>query len=230
MTEDGKSFCEDVKSTEEYIKIKEETETMIWEAEYQQEPIEASGLLFPIDSLKKVRPMDVSKAEASFLFVDPANKGGDYFAAIFCYMFGKHIYVDKVLCNQDGADVNDALLLDWIVTHKTQEVEYEGVFHWIQNAKALREKVHEKFEDCNYRIVNPTTNKQTRILAQSMFIKNNFLFRDDYELDKQYKKFMLLMTTYLKDQRGINAAKHDDPPDVCAAGAANISKNYSHLY
>jgi hypothetical protein len=39
----GKSFCEAVKSTEEYLKIKDDTDEEIWEAEYQQNPIEIKG-------------------------------------------------------------------------------------------------------------------------------------------------------------------------------------------
>ena len=34
---DGKSFCEDVKSTEEYLHIKERIEESTWSAEYIQD-------------------------------------------------------------------------------------------------------------------------------------------------------------------------------------------------
>ncbi|HEX7906240.1 MAG TPA: hypothetical protein VF487_20340 [Chitinophagaceae bacterium] len=234
LNNESRSFCEEVKSTDEYLKIKADTDQMVWEAEYQQQPIEASGLLFPISELKFFDPANLDeikkKKEYSFGYTDPANKGGDYFCSAFSDLVVTDVFVDHVFCNKDGADPNNVIHSDYICTNKTMAYEYEGVFAWQEKAKKLREMVQVKFQDCNFRIVNPTTNKQTRILAESGFIKNHFWFRSDWETIPEYRIFMKLLTTYLRNQTGTKQAKNDDPPDVLAGMASHYRKTFSHLW
>jgi len=234
LNEDGETFCSAVKSTEEYLKIKADVDEMIWEAEYQQEPIEAKGLMFPIDRLKKFNAanFDMSKSEYSHQSIDPANKGGDFFAGVELYLQGEYgdLFLMDVIYNKDGSDKNNERCRDNIISKKIQSVDYEGVFAWMETAKALRKMVHEKFEDCSFRIIKPTTNKQTRILAESAFIINHVHFREDWEKFPEYKKFMFFLTTYLKNQEGNKAAEHDDAPDVLSMAASHFRKKFSHLY
>lgn len=230
LTEENKSFCEDVKSTEEYLKIKDETEDMIFAAEYMQQPIEAVGLLFPISELRfyEHEMLEADKVDFKFMYIDPANFGSDYFASASCSLVGKDILVEHVFCNKQGSEINNILHSEYILKNKINTVEYEGVFAWIETGKKLRRMV-ESYEDCQFRIVSPTTNKQTRILVQSIFIKNHFMFRSDYERMPEYKKFMQLLFTYMKDQR-THTAVNDDPPDCLSGVAAYFNKNFSHLW
>ena len=43
---DGRTFCEDVKSTEDYEEIRDSVDLFIWESEYQQNPIQLEGVVF----------------------------------------------------------------------------------------------------------------------------------------------------------------------------------------
>lgn len=230
LNEQGFSFCEDVKSTAEYKKIEDESEQMIWMSEYMQEPVEAFGLLFPIDELRFFKDLP-STPEYTYISIDPANKGGDYFASCDTNLIGNQIFIKNVYHNKEGSDANNIFHCEYIVKNKTNAVEYEGVLAWIDTGRKLREMiVAAGNEDCDFRIVQPTTNKITRILVQSSFIKSHFLFREDWKEFPEYKKFMQVLITYLRDQTGINKAKNDDAPDVLAMAAAHYRKEFGHLW
>ena len=130
LNEKRESSCDAVKSTAEYLKIEQDTEEMIWRAEYMQEPIEAFGLLFPTDQLRFYDPKMRLKGEHSFMPIDPANKGGDYFASAHCVLQGADIYVPHVFCNREGSDASNILHEQYIRNAKIDAVEYEGVLQW----------------------------------------------------------------------------------------------------
>ncbi len=228
LDENGNSFCEDVKSTEEYLKIRSEVDRTIWLAEYMQEPAEVEGLLFPLSELKLYDPenVDLSKVEYKFTYVDPADEGGDFNAAPDCYLIGNRIYVPSVLFNKDGTDVNIPALVESICGQKIENVEVEGNSAWILFGKDLRNKVQERFSDCEVRVIKNTTNKQTRILAQAAFIKAHFYFRQDYENFPQYKAFIKNLTGYLRE----GGSKNDDAPDGMTGCANHFKSTFSHLW
>lgn len=218
----GQSFCEDVKSTEEYLKIKEEVDETIWEAEYQQEPIEAKGLLFPASELKYFEPFTTGP-EFKFLAIDPADTGGDDTSAPYCDLYGNGIYVSDVLYNTHGTDVNIPALVEKMVTSKINACEIEGVSAWILFGKDVRTKVHARYPNCSIRIINNTTNKQVRILAQSAFIKNHFYFLKEQYWTPEYRKFMKVLTSYLRE----GGSKKDDAPDSLAMAATYFQKQFN---
>jgi predicted phage terminase large subunit-like protein len=227
LNEEGKSFCEDVKTTDEYLKIKDDVDDTIWDSEYMQDPAEVAGLLFPKSQLKFYDPtVDLSKAEYKFTYVDPADEGGDYNSAPDCYLIGDRVYVPSVMFNKDGTDVNIPELVESICRQKIDAVEVEGNSAWILFGKDLRNKVQERFEDCSIRVIKNTTNKQTRILAQAAFIKNHFYFREDYESDPQYKAFMINLMKYLRE----GTVKNDDAADSATGAATHFRNNFSHLW
>lgn len=228
LNEQRESFCDAVKSTSEYKAIEKDTEEMIWRAEYMQEPIEAFGLLFPTDQLHYYDASSTPQGEHHFMPIDPANKGGDYFASAHCVLSGNSIYIPHVFCNREGSDASNILHEQYIRAAHIEAIEYEGVLQWQNTASALRDKLTDI--DIDFRITKPTQNKQTRILVQAPFIKNNFYFREDYKNIPEYRTFMNILTSYLRDQTGNNKASNDDAPDVLAAAANYYKRNFGHLW
>lgn len=238
LDEDGNSFCENVKSTDEYLKIKEDIDESIWEAEYQQNPVELKGLLFPRSELKTYKRADVKwdEADYKFTYVDPADTGGDDLSAPFAYMFGNRILIRNVIYNKDGTDITIPALVDAICTQKVDSVEVEGNSAWVMFGKELRAKINDDpeeggrgYDDCDITIVKNTTNKQTRIIANAAFIKRYIYFDsqwDDRGFDKEYKSFMKNLTAYMRD----GSSKHDDAPDSLVGIAVYFRNHFAHLY
>lgn len=226
LTEDRRSFCEDVKTTEEYLAIEERNDAMIWQAEYMQQPIEAFGLLFPGSELHFYDPTMLPEGEHHAMMIDPANLGGDYFASVHTVLQDAAIYVPHVFCNREGADENNIMHQQYVEDSDIAYIEYEGVMQWQNKAKALRAAL----ENIEFRITNPTTAKATRILVNAGFIKKHFYFRADWRNFPEYRTFINLLTSYLRDQTGQNKAANDDPPDVLAAAATYYQRNFGHVW
>jgi predicted phage terminase large subunit-like protein len=228
LTPDRKSFCEAVKSTAEYLEIEADIDPTIWEAEYQQEPIENKGSLYPMSELKffEMEEFNAAKPEYCFIPVDPADSGGDFYAAPKSYLIGKYVYITDIIFNNHGTDINIPATTDMAISSKANYVQVEGNSGWVLAGKDIRNEINDKLPECEVRIIKAITNKETRILTFSSWVRNYVRFRSDYKDDRQYAAFMKNLTGYLRE--GKNA--HDDAPDVMAQLAEYFKKNFSHLW
>lgn len=211
LDENDETFCEAVHSTEYYREKRNTIDRMIFDAEYQQEPIESSGLLFPHDELQYFKLSDIedSTTIAKLGVCDTADTGTDFFSAPFANMLpDQKFYITDVMFTQDNVEVSGPLLAGKIIEHKPQKFLIEsnngGRIFAVGIKKDLLRKSSTQIET---RFT--MSNKVTRILMRSGFIKNNFVFRNDYAPGSDYEKFMLNLTSYVKT--GVN--KHDDAPD-----------------
>lgn len=230
----GESFCSDVRSTEQYKETKLDVDDVIWMAEYMQEPGDVAGALFPRDRLRFYDPSKVSiESEHKLVYIDPADEGGNDLAAPLGYLVGDRIYIPRVICNNNGTDINEQACADLINTEKCHAVRCEGNSAWKLFSKAVKRQVLEKNEDCDYRTLTNSTHKGTRILAQSGFIRNRFIFRADFETmtdaegGPEYRRFMKTLMDYLRDG-GDNQA--DDAPDALAGMAIYYRSQFSDIF
>jgi len=231
LNEQGRSFCEDVRTTEEYLETMNDIDEAIWMAEYMQQPIDLKGLLFPKSELHYYNPatVDVEKlAEYRFTFIDPADEGGDDLSAPVGYLIGDKIYIVDVIYNNEGTDVNEPGCVDLINRHKCDAAEIESNSAWILFRKAVKAALERMGNYCDIRSIKNTTNKHTRILAQSAFIKHNFVFREDWRQLPQYRKFFENLTSYMRMDSGKSA--HDDAPDSCAGMAKYFRNHFTRLW
>lgn len=220
-----KSFCENVKTTDEYMKIKDRTDQMIFDAEYMQQPGELTGTLFPESELHHFAPFDIP-AEYKYIAVDPADTGGDNLSAPMLVLYEGRIYVTTTMYTTAGTDVTKPELVERIISNKVNHVEVEGNSGWILFGKAVRASVQERKGNTEVRIIKNTANKQVRILAQSAFIRNHFCFLEEKYRDDQYRKFMKVLCAYMRD----GSTKADDAPDSLAMGAVYYLKNFPDIW
>jgi predicted phage terminase large subunit-like protein len=220
LTDDGETFCEEVKTTEEYHLLRKITEDFIWEAEFMQHPIEAKGLLFPIEQLKRFTMKDLSTKQADGVvgFTDTADKGEDYLASPIGRKYGEYTYITDVVFTQDGVEITEPLVAQQIIDTKCDVMRIEsnnGGYGFIRNVRNLiKDKSH-----CSIVGENQSTNKETRMLMSAGYVKEYFYFRSDYEPGSDYDKFMRQLTSYVK----MGKNKHDDAPDSIT-GLADYSK------
>jgi predicted phage terminase large subunit-like protein len=214
LDENGKSFCESVKTTEEYHQIKKVTPDFIWEAEYMQNPIESKGLLFPIEDLNRFSMKELAGKEPDgiFGFTDTADEGTDYLCSIIGKMYGNRIYITDVIFNQDPIEVTQPEVAGMIINTECELMKIESNNGGKGYAREIRRLIEGK-STCGI-IYEPTTkNKETRILMNSGNIKNYFWFRNDYEPGSQYDSYMRALTSYVR----LGKNKHDDAPDATTA-------------
>lgn len=211
LDEYGNSFCEEIKTTEEYHAIKKITDDMIWEAEFMQSPFEAKGTLFPIAELKRFSLAEIKtkKPDAIVGTVDTADKGSDFLCNPIGKRFGEYTYITDVIFTQDGVEITEPLVAQQTIDTKCDVLKIESNNGGSTYARNIRKLIRGK----SPAIVideQQTNNKETRILMNSGYIKEYFYFRNDYEVGSDYDKFMRALTSYIK----MGKNKHDDAPDA----------------
>ncbi len=206
---------------------------IVFQRQFQQNPTPREGLMFPITDLGKYDPKTYDPAkdvEFSFNYTDPANKGGDDLCSIVAYLVGNKLYIPEVIYNTKGIDINGPAIVEMVVKHMCKAAEMETNFNWTTFGKSVRTRLQKVLPNCSMRLFPNTKNKHTRILAQSSFIRNNFIFRSDWQLcSPEYRKFMLNITAYKQVQEP-GTDQHDDAPDAAAGVAAYFATKFKHLW
>lgn len=234
---DGKSFCEEVKTTEEYGEIKTLIDEALWESLYMQNPIEAKGLLFPIDSLNRFALKELHDLDGCINYVDTADEGTDNLCSLIGHVKGGNVYIVDVVFTQDPIEVTEASVANQIIEWSPNKSVSESNFGGKSFAKNIKTII--KIENDLIRIKNGenhnnkdyvkqvenrtivkwkpnTQNKETRILMKSGQIKKYFWFRNDYDQGSDYDKYMRELTGYVKMVKN----KKDDAADA-TTGLAN---------
>jgi predicted phage terminase large subunit-like protein len=207
---------------------------LVYERQYALNPNPRTGLMFPLQELLLYNFAQLEKAlsdpDHNYVCADPADRGGDDFAGLDSRLIGNKIYIVNVLYNTDGADFNEPALVDMVLKSKASNVGIESVLGWKETAINVRNDLEEKGFEGEVRMLRPRTGKLARISNRASFIKNHFLFRDDYENFPQYAKFMRNLTSYLKIQEPGKMNKHDDAPDVSEMCAGYYQTQFPHLW
>lgn len=224
LNAEDQSFCEDVKTTAEYLSIRADIDETIWNAEYMQQPIEAKGLLFPAKELRYFTPSDV--LDKSFMssigYTDVADEGDDNLSSPIGRNIGSNIYITDLVFNTLNSDITIPLVADMLRRHK---VSYNRVESNSMGAMYSRE-LQKTIKTCQVYPAVSTTNKHTRILMDAGFIKRHCLFlAPEYQSD-EYRLFMKELTSYLKT----GTSKHDDAPDSMSGLVIFIRAILPHLY
>jgi predicted phage terminase large subunit-like protein len=233
IKEDGTALCPQ-KFTLEELRDLEKHNDIVFQRQHMQNPKPRSGLLFAMDDLKfynhKKLERELDDPDFSYVCADPAGEGGDDFAAGPFKLLGEKIYVTDIIYNTEGADHNEALMIDLIFSNNAKCVGVEAVFGWEETSKRVREALWAKGFKNEFRNLRPRKSKHSRILNRASFIRNYFVFRDDWHERPQYAKFMRNLTSYMRIQEAGSKNKHDDAPDLCEMAASYYERNFAHLW
>lgn len=223
---DEQSFCEDVKSTAEYLEIRERISPSTWNAEYMQEPLSVEGLLIPIESLKFGHP----STEVHFRFAvgDPADTGGDRYSMPFIdvleYEGQLACYVRDVIHSTAGIEANTSRILDKANNNNTEQIFIES------NGVGLAAVIHLKHNLGVHRKLSAfpsTVNKEVRIQSHYEFVQKYFIFDSELmKTNQEYREFVRDLTSYTKE--GDNKHRKDSI-DVCCSAAAIMKIKYAKV-
>lgn len=233
IKEDGTALCPQ-KHTIEELKALEKHNDIVFQRQHMQNPKPKSGLLFPIDDLQFFNyaqlEAQLDNPDYCVAMADPANKGGDDFSAMFAPLIGDKIYVRDVIYNTKGTDHNEPAFTQGILKYKPASVGVEAVMGWIETARRIKEELDEQGFYGEFRQLRPRTNKHSRIMNRAAFIRKYFVFRDDWQELPEYRKFMNVLTSYLRIQEAASGNKTDDAPDNCEMVASYYETNFPHLF
>lgn len=195
----------------ERILVSDET----WAAEFQQEPYEAKGRMFPDKELNYFDELPIEREpDAIMAACDSADKGDDSCAMPIGYVYGNEVYIVDVVFDNSGTQFTKPECANMLIKHNVKTVTFESNSAGEYFGRDVIEIVKNQGGRCSARFKFNCSNKVTRMENARDNIIRDYYFKDFKKMDRQsqYYKFMKELTTMTRSGK----VKHDDAPDSLA--------------
>lgn len=177
---------------------------------YQGEPVERSGILYPSDEIQRYFDLPAEEPDAVWAVCDTKNKGDDYFCMPIAYQYGDKFYIDHIVLDNKGPEVVEPRLVDALLYHGVKLARFESNSAGGRIASNVQDKIKNAGGITKIITKYTTANKETRIIVDSAFVKEHFLFKDESKYDAEYRAAMNFLVSYTMSGKN----KHDDVPDA----------------
>lgn len=199
--------------TTEYYRHERELVTPVqWASQFQQEPFEAKGLLFPENELNRYFELPVDREPDAIISVcDTAEGGGDSVMMPVAYIYGEDVFIEDCVFDNSTPEATKPQCAKKLVKHKVSTATFESNNAGTYFARDVEELVHGMGGRVSIKTRRTISNKQTRIEMASDGILKHFYFKDKslYTSSSQYGQMMRELVTYTRTGK----VKHDDAPD-----------------
>lgn len=215
LTEDNKSFNENIISTNALLKLKELDENGLFNAMYQQEPLEVTNGLFQIEQLQFIdsKPYEVLSRIA---LIDPKTTGTDDFVIIIgsiAYIDGiKRVFIEDILC--DSSPLDDELenrIVQFLYYYNPELTFMESNVN-ISFANILQKRL----KGIKINTFRTTKNKESKIIEYSKYIRR--MVFQNLGQDKEYDNAIKQLCRYDLDK----PRQKDDVPDTLSMLAIHL--------
>lgn len=196
-----------------------------WKALFMNQPIEREGLLYAEDELRRYyelpKEFDESKGEfvvkqpdAILGICDTAESGSDYTFLPVAYQYGQDYYIEDCVLFNGGPEKAEPMCASMLVRHRVQMCQFESNSAGWKIADSVQKMVKELGGITHITKKRTLSNKETKVIVNSAFVKEHFLFKDPslYKRKDTYGQMIEYLTGYT--MMGKN--KHDDVPDGMA--------------
>lgn len=183
-----------------------------FESEFQQQPVEAKGLLFNKDELNYFFELPKDRDPDTIIAVgDTAESGSDSTSMPVAKIYGNDVYIVDVVFDDSPAEVTKPECAKCLIENKVASAVFESNNAGQYYARDVDQIIRERGYSVGIRTKRTISNKQTRIEFASDNIKKNFYFKhpSTYKRGSQYWNFMKEVTTYTRSGK----VPHDDAPD-----------------
>ena len=198
-------------STEYFHDMRNNLDDASWRALYMNQPIEREGLVFSEDELNRYYELPRREPDAIIATCDTAEGGGDSVCLVVGYVYGNEVYIEDVVFNNSLPDVTKPLCVNILLKHKVQQCRFESNNAGGGFADDIQKEIEKRGGITHITKKRTTSNKLTRIIVNSDYVKKNFYFKDKskYAPGSEYGRYMKELTGFT--HAGKNA--HDDAPD-----------------
>ena len=186
-----------------------------FESEFQQQPFEAKGLLFPEGDLNRYFQLPADKDPDAIIAVcDTAEGGGDSVMMPIAYIYGDDVFIEDVVFDNSKPEFTKPQCAKKLFQHKVSVATFESNNAGTYYSRDVEELLKGLGGKCSIRQKRTISNKQTRIEMASDGIMKHFWFKDRslYAPSSQYALMLKELTTYTRTGK----VPHDDSPDGLA--------------
>ena len=201
-------------SSEQLWRLREDMDEATFNALYMGQPIEREGQLYADEELQKFFTLPDRDPDAILAVCDTKDRGEDYFVLPIAYQYGNQFYIQDVICNDGKPEIVEEMIADALIKNKVQVARFESNSAGGRVAENVQKLVNQKGGFTKITTKYTTANKETKIIVNSAYVKEHFLFKDNSVItkDREYKRMMQFLKSYTL--KGKN--KHDDVPDAMA--------------
>ena len=206
-------------STKYFLDMRSIMDDVSWRALFMNEPIEREGLLYPEYELKRYYELPKDEQggnlppDAIIAVCDTKETGSDFYFSPIAYVYGDNYYIEDCYCS-DGVVGNDAGVAALYIRHQVQQAQFESNSAGGRTADEVQRLIREQGGFTHITKKYTTTNKETKIIVNSEWVKEHCFFKDKSVIKPRshYATMIKQLTSY--SQKGKN--KHDDVPDGMA--------------
>jgi predicted phage terminase large subunit-like protein len=199
-------------TTEMYRQQREIMDEPSWRALYMGEPIEREGRVFDPTELRYYFSLPEVEPDSILAICDTKEQGDDYCAMPVFYQYGQDYYLDTWVCDNGKVETVMEKVVRTLVDRKVRICRIESNRGGTLFAADVQKRLKELGGITTITTKWTQSNKSTRIVTNSGYIKAHILFRDDKVQNKEYRTAMNLVIGYTMAGK----VKHDDPPDALA--------------
>lgn len=185
-----------------------------WNAVYQNSPIERSGLLFPVESIRTYEgELPEIEPTNKYAFVDVAWGGGDYTCMPIVYQYEGELYCPEIIFDNGNKKITQPKIVEAIIRHNLPRVKFEKN----NGGDGYKEDVGRLLQDkhCTCLLTSGfASNQQTKemkIFNHAPEIKQ-IHFLAPAKRNVEYRKAMEQLQSFTIQGKN----KHDDCPDSLA--------------
>ena len=185
---------------------------MQWMSQFQQQPFEARGRLFPESALNRYFELPVDRDPDTIMAVcDTAEKGTDSVMMPIAYVYGEDIFIVDCVFNNGTPQYTKPQCANMLIKHKVATCTFESNAAGEYFGRDVEQMVRESGHRISIRLKRTITNKTSRIEGASDGILKHFFFKDRslYNATDDYGAMMREFTGYTRSGK----VKHDDAPD-----------------
>lgn len=201
-------------STKSYHDMRESMDDASWRALYMNEPIEREGLLYNEGDIRRYYELPGDEPDAIIGVCDTKDRGPDYAFMPIAYVYGDDYYIEDCVCDKGEVGAVEAKMVDALLRHKVQMCRFESNAAGGRVADKVNEEVRARGGSTHITKKFTISNKETRIITRSHWVKQHCLFKDNSKISRQsdYSRMMQMLFTYTQTGRN----KVDDVPDGMA--------------
>ena len=198
-------------NTAYFIDMRDSLDDVSWRCLFGNEPIEREGILYNEDDMRRYFELPAGDPDAILGVCDTKGKGTDYAFLPVAYVYGQDYYIEDCVCDNGLPETVDARLTEILVRHKVRACRFESNSAGERIAEKINSDVRERGWSCHITSKYTTSNKETRIIINSAWVKERCLFKDrsKYSKSSDYGKMINFLCSWT--MAGKN--KNDDVPD-----------------
>lgn len=208
MVVDGKKLF----TTKYFQDMRAALDPFQWESQYQQQPFEAKGRLFPENELNRYFSLPVEKDPDAIIAVcDTAERGSDSVMLPVAYIYGEDVFIEDCVFSNATPEHTKPECANMLMKHKVSSCMFESNNAGEYFARDVEELIKKQGGRISIRTKRTISNKTTRIENASSNILKHFYFKDKslYDYNSEYGQMIKELVTYTRNGK----VKHDDSPD-----------------